>query len=128
MLALPTYVFNIDSPYEFQEIQFLTTDINGSLKLSKQLATECTQVAAELGYTTKTVPMTFGGGGTDAAEYARIGVEATTLIAMSTNMIRDGLIYHTLEDKVENLDPKTIEAAFKIAHRFILNKEGALKG
>ncbi len=128
LLALPTYVLNIDSPYEFQEIQFLTTDINGSLRLSKQLATECTQVAAELGYTTRTVPMTFGGGGTDAAEYARIGVEATTLIAMSTNMIRDGLIYHTLEDKVENLDPKTIEAAFKIAHRFILRKEGALKG
>ena len=61
------------------------------------------------------------------AEYAKIGVEATTLIAMSTNMIRDNLIYHTLEDKVENLDPRTIEAALRIAHRFILNKEGALK-
>jgi len=28
---------------------------------------------------------------------------------------------------VENLDPRTIEAALKIAHRFILSKEGALK-
>ena len=127
LLAIPTYVLNVDSPYEFHEIQFLTSDINGSLKLSRRMATECTQVAAELGYTTRTVPMTFGGGGTDAAEYARIGIEATTLIAMSTNMIRDGLIYHTLEDRVENLDPRTIEAALKIAHRFILNKEGALK-
>jgi len=127
LLAIPTYVLNVDSPYEFHEIQFLTSDINGSIKLSRRMATECTQVAAELGYTTRTVPMTFGGGGTDAAEYARIGIEATTLIAMSTNMIRDNLIYHTLEDKVENLDPRTIEAALKIAHRFILSKEGALK-
>lgn len=128
LLAIPTYVLNLDSLYEIHELQFLTSDINGSIKLSTQMAKDCTQVAEELGYTAKLVPMNFGGGGTDAAEYAKIGVEATTLIAMSAKMIRDHLIYHTLEDKVENLDPKTIEAALKIAYRYILSKDDAFKG
>jgi hypothetical protein len=123
LLTIPTYVLNLDSIYDINEIQFLTSDINGSMKLSKNMAADCVQVAKELGYRTRTVPMTFGGGGTDSAEYARIGVEATTLIAMSTNMIRDHLTYHTLEDKVENLDPKTIEAAWKIVYHYVLKKE-----
>ena len=124
LLAVPTYLLNLDSIYDINQIHFLTSDINGSRKLSLRMAEDCVRLARELGYQARTAPMTFGGGGTDAAEYARIGVETTTLIAVSIKMVRDRLVYHTLDDQVDNLDPKAVQAAFRIAHAYVLGKEG----
>jgi aminopeptidase YwaD len=121
--SIPTYAFNIDSIYEVKELQFLTKDINGFEKLSKKMATECLEVATDLGYPCKLFPFTFGGGGTDAAEFARIGVETTTLLAMATEIFRDNLVYHTMDDTVENIEPEAVEATLNIAINYILRKD-----
>jgi len=123
LLAIPTRLLNLDSIYDLNEIHFLTSDINGTRKLSPGLAEDCARLAGELGYQARTAPMPFGGGGTDAAEYARIGVEATTLIALSIQMVRDRLVYHTLDDQVDNLDPQAVQAAFRTARAFVLRQE-----
>jgi hypothetical protein len=123
LLAVPTYNFNIDSIYNLKELQFLTTDINSTIRLSREMATQCKNIAAELGYATRLFAITPGGGGTDAAEFARIGVHATTLIGMPTNLIRDGLVYHTVNDTVEHIEPAAIEASLKIALEYILRKD-----
>ena len=47
--AIPTTVFNMDSIYEKDQIKFLSSDINGGLKLSAEMASECQRVATELG-------------------------------------------------------------------------------
>jgi len=123
LLTIPTYNFNIDSIYNLRELQFLTTDINSIVRLSKKMAVECKEIAKKLGYRTRLFAITPGGGATDAAEFAKIGVESTSLIGMPTNLIRDGMVYHTLKDKVEYIEPAAVEATLKIALAYIMKKE-----
>jgi len=87
------------------------------------MATQCREIADGLGYTTRLFAITPGGGGTDAAEFARVGVQATTLIGMPTALIRDKMVYHTLDDTVEHIEPAAVEASLKIALKYILEKE-----
>ncbi|MGD0279682.1 MAG: M28 family peptidase [Smithella sp.] len=123
LLNIPAYNFNIDSIYNLNELQFITRDINSTVNLSKKMAVECKEIADKLGYPARLFAVTPGGGGTDAAEFARIGVEATSIIGMPTNMIRDGMVYHTLNDTVEHIEPAAVEATLKIALAYILKKE-----
>jgi hypothetical protein len=124
--AIPTYVFNIESLYSSNDLSFLTADINGFIKLSSEMAHDGMMIAESLGYKTKKAPITFGGGGTDAAEYARYSIEATTLLGMENSAIRDGLVYHTLNDTVDSINPSVVKAVLEIVYRYILYKDWKL--
>jgi aminopeptidase YwaD len=115
LCALPTSALNIDSIYKAKELQFLVSDLNSHVKLDQELAENCVRIAEELGYPAKTAVMRFGGGGTDAAELARARVRATTMLAMSTRLVRDGLVYHTLQDTVEAIEPEAVSACLAVA-------------
>lgn len=123
--ALPTYMLNIDSIYNVNELHFLTSDLNDSVALSTDLAQQCARLAARAGYPVRYARMVFGGGGTDAAELARVGVKATTLVAMSTSLVRDGLVYHTPKDIVDAIEPAAVEACLHIAHDLVLELDRA---
>jgi len=123
LLALPSCNFNIDSIYNLKELQFLTADINSTVRLSKEMAKQCREIAASLGYATRLFAITPGGGGTDAAEFAKIGVQATTLIGMPTSLIRDGLVYHTPCDTVEHIETAAVQASLQIVLEYILRKD-----
>jgi aminopeptidase YwaD len=118
--ALPTAALNIDSIYNLRDLQFLTTDLNSHVRLDKTLAESCVDAAHELGYPAATAVMRFGGGGTDAAELAKAGVHATTMIAMSTRLVRDGLVYHTMQDTVEAVEPQAVEACLAVAEKLAI--------
>lgn len=122
--AVPTYNLNIDSIYDVNKIKFVITDINGFLGLSRAMAEECRGLARRLGYRAKLLRFPFGAGGTDAAEFARAGIEATTLIAMPVSVERDVIAYHTEGDTVESIQPEAVEAVLKIARAYILEKDG----
>ena len=124
--AIPTYVFNLESLYSSNDLSFLTADINGFVKMSSKMVQDGMIIAKSLGYKTKAAPITFGGGGTDAAEYARNNIEATTLLGMENTAIRDGLVYHTLNDKVDSINPSVVKAVLEIVYRYILYKEWKL--
>jgi aminopeptidase YwaD len=124
MKAIPTHVFNMDSIYDVDKIKFLVTDINGFVRLSKKMARQCVDISTRLGYRTKPIGMPFGGGGTDAAEFAKVGVEATTLLAMPVSVERDAVVYHTPEDTVDHIQPEAVEAIIKILHEYILEMDG----
>lgn len=124
--AIPTYVFNIESLYSSNNLSFLTADINGFIKMSSEMAYDGMIIAESLGYKTKAAPITFGGGGTDAAEYARHNIEATTLLGMENTAIRDGLVYHTLNDTIDSINPSVVKAVLEIVYRYILYKEWKL--
>ncbi len=124
--AIPTYVFNIESLYNVEDLSFLTADINGFIKLSPEMAHDGMIIAESLGYKTKEAPITFGGGGTDAAEYAKQNIEATTILGMENSAIREGLVYHTLNDTVDSINPSVVKAVLEIAYRYILYKEWKL--
>ena len=80
----------------------------------------CRQIASGLGYTAGLAVMRFGGGGTDAAELARAGVHATTMLGMSTRVVRDGLVYHTLADTVDAIEPEAVEACLAVGEGLAL--------
>lgn len=126
LLSIPTYVFNMDSIYDADKIKFLISDINGLKMLSRKMAGECVDVAQRLGYRPKFFRFLFGAGGTDAAEFAKIGVEATTLIAMPISVERDAVVYHTPDDTVDNIEPEAVEAVLKIAEAYIAEKDEKL--
>jgi putative aminopeptidase FrvX len=105
----------MDSIYCEADLQCLTSDLNHHIALDADLAERCVRIAGACGSPMRLARMKFGGGATDAAELARAGVKATTLLAMSTDVVRDGLVYHTTRDTVEAIDPAAVEACLKIA-------------
>ena len=114
LTALPTYMINMDSIYNVNELQFLTSDLNHAVSLDKALAEQCMQAALAAGYPARLEPMKFGGGSTDAAELAKIGVRCTTILAMPTGLIRDGMVYHTMQDLPEAIEPEAVEACLEV--------------
>jgi aminopeptidase YwaD len=121
--SLNTYVLNIDSLFKYRDLTVLTTDKNGTVKLSGEMAKEIKTIAGDLGYSVQIKALPFGGGGTDAASFARAGIKAGSIIGISTDYIRDGLVYHTLEDKVENIEPEIVDACFNIIVKYIRKKD-----
>ena len=121
--SVPSYMLNIDTIYNADQLQFMLSDLNGYVKLSQETALECQQIALQAGYPARLTRMLFGGGATDAAELAKVGVKATTMIAMPTEIIRDGLVYHTLQDTIDRVEPAAVKACLRVIHGFIIQKE-----
>jgi hypothetical protein len=119
LLELPTWHFNIDCPYTLDDLFFLTSDINGSVPLSTEMAERCVNQAHSMGYPAIQKPITFLTGGTDAAESAKVGVKAVTLMAMPWDNSERAAVYHTPDDLPEAIEPKAVEAAIAVALGFI---------
>ena len=121
--AIPTISINIDSVFNYENLQVSTSDINGLLKCSNSLATDCKTIANDLGYELDYFPMKFGGGGTDAAEFTRNHIDSVTLIAFPTEFVREGLVYHTSEDTVDKIELKAVGAIIDIVMEYIKQKD-----
>jgi hypothetical protein len=126
LTSVPTCIFNLDSIYDLNEIRFLRSDLNGFVRLSRGMAKECAAITAALGYASKPYRMEFGAGATDAAELAKIGVEATTLIAMTIDLKNESFCYHTGLDTVDKIRPEAVEAVLKIVHAYVIEKDNAV--
>jgi hypothetical protein len=120
---VPTTLLNVDCPYFLDELFFLTSDINGSVKLSTELAEELLAIATTKGYTAKHQPIAFLTGGTDAGELAKVGVKATTLMAMPWTNNERASVYHTPNDTVDAIEPETIDATIDIFTTYINNQD-----
>lgn len=117
--------FNVDCPYQSKDLFFLTSDINGSVRLSQEMATTCVTIAKSMGYEAFSQPIAFLTGGTDAAEAAKAGLEAVTLMAMPWGNKDRASVYHTPDDLPEAIDPKAVEQTLSIAIRFIEHVDAA---
>jgi Zn-dependent M28 family amino/carboxypeptidase len=118
-----TYMINMDCLYDEKELFFLTSDLNNFVKLDDDLAQELMAISETLGIKTKTQPLAFLTGGTDAAELAKKGVHATTIIGMPwTNASRSN-VYHTPKDTLEHVSPKVVSDTIQIIHRYIVEKD-----
>jgi aminopeptidase YwaD len=110
---------NFDSLYRLGDLQVLTSDINGSVSLSRPVVDQLVACAKECGFEMRTFGMIFGAGGTDAAESARAGIPSTSIIAIQTEIVRKGLVYHTPRDTLEHIEPAAVEACMRIVLRFL---------
>jgi hypothetical protein len=121
LLSIPTYAFCPDCLYRMKDFALLTGDQNGLISTPPKILKEAAEIARRLGYSPALAPFTFGGGATDSASFLKIGVPALTIIGMDTGLIRDGLVYHTPRDLVENIDREIVEATMKTMMAFIIN-------
>ncbi len=117
--ALPTTLLNVDCPYYLKDLFFLTSDINGSVQLSSELAEELVAVASAKGYPATHKPIAFLTGGTDAGELAKVGVKSTTLMAMPWNNNERASVYHTPNDTVDAIEVAAVEATVDIFGTYI---------
>ncbi|NCB01590.1 MAG: M28 family peptidase [Spirochaetia bacterium] len=119
LLSENTYNFNVDCLFDHEHMNFLTSDINNSVQLSQSMATECVEIATSMGYVAHSKKIAFLTGGTDAAEAAKVGFTATTLLAMPWSNNGRSSVYHTPLDTVEAIDEKAVEQTISIAIKFI---------
>ncbi|MEA5033401.1 MAG: M28 family peptidase [Sphaerochaeta sp.] len=127
VLSAKTWNFNVDCPYQAKDLFFLTSDINGSVKLSQEMATKCVGIAQSMGYEAFSQPIAFLTGGTDAAEAAKAGFEAVSLMAMPWDNKERSSVYHTPNDLPQAIDPKAVEETLSIAIRFIEQADAAVQ-
>jgi hypothetical protein len=119
----PAYLLNADCLYDEKELFFLTSDLNDTVKLDEQLSSDLVQVASQLNIPTKTQKLAFLTGGTDAAELAKIGIKATTLIGMPWTNSNRSAVYHTPNDTLSYVHPKVVEDSLNIFYHYVIQKD-----
>lgn len=119
----PSYLLNADCIYDEKELFFLTSDLNDTVKLDNELASELVEIATSLNIQTKTQNLAFLTGGTDAAELAKIGVKSTTLIGMPWTNSNRSAVYHTPQDTLDHVHPKAVEDSLQIFYQYIIQKD-----
>lgn len=121
--SVPTYALCPDCIFRLKDFKLLTSDQNGLLATPWRIVDDVRRIAERLGYRPAIVPFPFGGGATDAASFLRIGVPALPILGMDSGLIRDGLVYHTPQDRVENIDRELVEAAMKVMLAYIIARD-----
>ncbi len=112
----PVWNLNLECLYDPRDFFLLTSDINGSVSLSADLAGRCARLMADRGREDVPVkPVEFLTGGTDAAETARAGVRSTTLMGMPWGNSQRAAVYHTPEDTLEAVSADAVSAALDLA-------------
>ncbi len=119
--STPAYNINMDSIYRLQDLRFLETEINGSIPLDKDIREKCSDISKSLGYEIPSLKMPFGGGSTDAAEFAKAGIPALSIIGLDTTFTSGEVPYHTSFDTVDRIEPHAVLACMQIAEQFIFD-------
>ena len=118
--SIPTYNINMDSIYRLQDLRFLKSEINGTVPLDEKLGEKCKEIAKSLGYNIPSMNMPFGGGSTDAAEFAKAGIPALSIIGLDTTFTSGDVPYHTNFDTVDKIEPEAVLACMQIAEQLII--------
>lgn len=118
--SVPTDVLCIDSLHRFEDLTLLASDRNGTVGLSDQYNRLLSRIWRKQGYEVRTRKLPLGGGGTDAAVFADAGFQTASLIGISTDFIRQGLVYHTDQDDVAHLDDRIIDAGLDMLIETVL--------
>jgi hypothetical protein len=125
---IKTYAFCIDTLFNADKLLFFKRDLNMTVPLSGNMAKELTDIAKGLGYGAKVSQMPFGGGSTDAASFAQIGVEASCLLAFELDIsnLQEDMVYHTPQDKTNAIEPKVVEQSLNVTVEYLLKKDKEL--
>jgi len=126
LLGIKTYNFNLECMYDHNELSLLVNDLNSFVPLSRDMVAGISDVASRLGYDVPESQFPIMAGGTDAAEFAKAGVEATTLAAMSWTNRGEDPAYHTTRDTIEAVDPIAVSRSIEIGVKYIEEKDNKI--
>lgn len=122
--TIKTSVINIDSIYDKDDLTILRSDRNGFSKLSGRLSERLMKIAVERGHNPKSRPMPFGGGGTDGGQFARKGIDSTSIIGMPTNLIRKEILIHTAKDLPDRINQDAVSSVLELVAEYIKTNDG----
>jgi putative aminopeptidase FrvX len=105
------------------DLAVLKSDGHGFVRLSEGMAEELGKLAADQGYRAEVKKYPFGGGGTDAASFAKAGLDAVSIVAMPTSLFRGSHIYHTPRDTSDRTEPGAVQAVCDIVASYILKTD-----
>ena len=123
LIDIKTYVLNADCLYDDKELFFITSDLNDFVIFADSYTDELLEVSEKEGVFTFKQPLAFLTGGTDAAEFAKKGITATTLIGMPWSNSNRNTSYHTPNDTLDNVKPEVVEKTLKIFISYIKDKD-----
>ncbi len=125
MVSTKSYVLCYDTLYKADKLIFFNNDMNLTRDLSDSMANDLVTIAGELGYRAHVARMPWGGGSTDAAAFARGGIEATCMLAFDLNVgkLPRDLVYHTSRDTTDAIEPAMVEQALNVTIDYILKKD-----
>lgn len=121
--VMKTYNFNLECMYDYGALSFLRSDLNNFVPLSLDMAKEGATIGKNLGYEVGVHPFPFLAGGTDAAEFAKAGIEATTLAAMDWENREADTAYHTTRDTIDAVDSEAVRRSIAIGVNYVLEKD-----
>lgn len=119
---IETVFVGVDTIHDFDFMNVISKDMNGFVKNDDRVVNLIKNGAAIAGYdNVSSGPLSLGS--TDAAPFSKAGVPSATFVAMDPTPAR---YYHTRLDNEEILDPKSMEAAVKIALEtaFLFDEKG----
>ncbi len=129
--AVPTRVLNLESLFRLDQLCLQSSDINGFVPLSGTMNDELLRIAHAQGLDHVTTrAMAFLGGGTDAGEFARRGVEATTVLGIipDASSLTMDTVYHSPRDTSDRVDRAAVEATLRLVLAYLVEKDEALRG
>ncbi|MFY9114151.1 MAG: M28 family peptidase [Dethiobacteria bacterium] len=125
--AEQTILINLETLVDADDLFAMTSDLNGTVKLSKKVVDDLVKVAHKLGYQMKTMGMPLGGGSTDSAAFARAGIETSCIFGMDASKIIEGKgyfnHYHTVRDTPDKVDPKVLQKALHVCLNYLKMKD-----
>ena len=111
-LLVNPVMLNFDGLYKPEDLVFLSSDGNGFIPLSSELAARCSALSDDMGYRIPVGRIGFFGGETDAAAAACAGIPATTLTAMPPGTETPA---HTDDDTPDKVSPEALSRAISVA-------------
>jgi hypothetical protein len=107
------YLLNFDC-VGVGELNIIASERMFQTKMTSELYTKVVEAAKTVGLTIPIIPLTFGG--TDASNFIKSNLKATSLIGLSGNFPAH---WHTLEDTPEKIDSQVLLDAVKTAVAFL---------
>jgi aminopeptidase YwaD len=119
MGRIHTTVINIDNVYDYENLGLIVRDGNGMIPLSGKLARKLHSIASQRGHAAKIISIPLGGGGTDAAQFARKGIESVGIMADSTEAIRKEIVFHTMKDMPDKIQAEAVSAVIEVVCEYV---------
>ena len=108
-----------------ENLQIFTRDLNSIRKLSEEEALEIQAISKELGNEIPLGTMPVGGGSTDSAEFARVGIESIALLGIDLKRLQN-TAYHSSRDDMSALSKESVKFVLEIMELYCRRKDQKL--
>ena len=117
-------VVNMETIVSPQSLYIVTRDMNGIVPLSENIAVEMAEVMESMQIPYHEIKIPLGAGATDAATFARHGIETTCIMGINPHGKEEYLNhYHTRRDTPDKVDVKALIRALQTCLGYLKMKD-----